>query len=361
MDDASAYRDPSGVLTEIPRYGPEMTRPATPVAMHVPVVNIVLFALTLLTTTMAGAYSTGADFSLSHPIASLAALSTGLSFSIPLMAILLAHEMGHYLTSRRNGVDASLPYFLPAPFPSYMIIGTFGAFIRMREVPRSRRVMFDIGAAGPWAGMLVALPCVLIGLHLSTVSPLGGQTGDSLDLGNSLLFWGISRVVLGVDPNSVNITMHPMAFAGWIGLFVTTLNLLPIGQLDGGHVVYTLFPRWHRKISTVFVGSCVLLVVVPFALGYSFWVGWLVWAVLGVALGLGHPTTQDRDTPLDTRRTFAAWLTVVLFIITFVPVPVSISSSEAPAKPQAPSYDIRYQAPSPAPPHLVKAIALTNR
>src|SRR5215469_5113868 len=118
MDEASAYRDPSGVLTEIPRYGPEHARPVTPVAMHVPVINIVLFALTLLTTTMAGAYSNGADLSFYHPIASLAALSTGLSFSIPLMAILLAHEMGHYLTSRRYGVDASLPYFLPAPFPS---------------------------------------------------------------------------------------------------------------------------------------------------------------------------------------------------------------------------------------------------
>ncbi|HTR61031.1 MAG TPA: site-2 protease family protein [Candidatus Binataceae bacterium] len=362
MNDASAYRDPSGVLTEIPRYGPENARPVTPVAMHIPVINLVLFALTLLTTTMAGAYSNGADLSLFHPIASLAALSTGLSFSIPLMAILLSHEMGHYLTSRRNGVDASLPYFLPAPFPSYMIIGTFGAFIRMREVPRSRRVMFDIGAAGPWAGMLVALPCVIIGLRLSSVSPLSAQTGFSLELGNSLLFWGISRVVLGVDPNSVNITMHPMAFAGWIGLFVTTLNLLPIGQLDGGHVVYTLFPRWHRTISTLFVGSCVLLVVVPLALGYSFWAGWLIWAVLGVALGLGHPVTQDRDTPLDSRRSIAAWATVVLFIVTFVPVPISISTPEVPTKPQSQSYDVRYQAPAnSAPPHLLKAIATIDR
>ncbi len=362
MDELAANREASGVLTEIPRYGPEISRPVAPARANVPALNLVLFVLTLLTTTMAGAYSSGAELSLFHPIASLAALSTGLSFSIPLMAILLAHEMGHYLTSRRHGVNSSLPYFIPAPFPSYFIIGTFGAFIRMREMPRTRRVMFDIGAAGPWAGVIVAIPCVIIGLHLSQVSPLSAQSGVSLELGNSLMFWGLARWVLGVNPNLVNVTMHPMAFAGWLGLFVTTLNLLPIGQLDGGHVVYTLFPRAHRTISAAFVSTCVMLVIVPLILGYNFWAGWLVWAVLGVALGLGHPSTVDRDTPLDPRRRMAAWLTIILFVSTFVPIPISLSMPETP-EPQAPkSYDVRYQAPATHPlPHLVRAISFPDR
>ena len=127
-------------------------------------------------------------------------------------------------------------------------------------MPRTRRVMFDIGAAGPWAGVLVAIPCVMIGLKLSEVSPLSSQGGVSLELGNSMLFWGLARWMLGVNPNLVNVTMHPTAFAGWIGLLVTTLNLLPIGQLDGGHVVYALFPRAHRTISKLFVATCVLMV-----------------------------------------------------------------------------------------------------
>ena len=194
-----------------------------------------------------------------HPLLAIAALRSGLSFSIPLMVILFAHEMGHYLTSRYHNVDASLPYFIPAP-PSIFIIGTFGAFIRMREPARTRRVMFDIGAAGPWAGVMLAIPAVIIGLYLSDVTPLDKSAGG-LELGNSLLFLGLSHLVLGVDPSTVNVNLSPIAFAGWIGLLVTTLNLLPVGQLDGGHVIYALFPRRHRTISMLFVVSCVLMVL----------------------------------------------------------------------------------------------------
>lgn len=360
MDEATARPEtPRVVLTEIPRMAAPSVGSIPRERTHIPALNLILFFLTLITTTMAGAYSAGAELSLRHPVASLAALASGLSFSIPLVAILFAHEMGHYLTSRRNGVDTSLPYFLPAPFPSIFFIGTFGAFIRMRETPRSRRVMFDIGAAGPWAGVLLAIPCVIIGLKLSDVAPLSSQPGLSLELGNSLMFWGIARMVLHVNPNLVSITMHPMAFAGWIGLFVTTLNLLPIGQLDGGHVVYTLFPRAHRTISATFVGACVLMVIVPFVLGYGFWAGWLLWAVLGVALGLGHPSTQDRDTPMNRGRTIAAWLTIALFIGTFVPVPISIGAPSEPDKPPPQSFEVKYQAPHS--PRLIDIVAVSNR
>jgi membrane-associated protease RseP (regulator of RpoE activity) len=329
MDEIITHRDTPTVLTEIPRY----TAPAEPAARaldrpRIPTLNLVLLLLTFLTTTTAGAYMNGEDVSFLHPLLAIVALRSGLSFSIPLMMILFAHEMGHYLTSRYHNVDASLPYFIPAP-PSIFIIGTFGAFIRMRQPARTRRVMFDIGAAGPWAGVLLAIPAVIIGLYLSDVTPLDKSAGG-LELGNSLLFLSLSHLVLGVDPSTVNVNLSPIAFAGWLGLFVTTLNLLPVGQLDGGHVIYALFPRRHRTISVLFVISCVLMVLVPLALGYNLWWGWLLWAVLVLALGLGHPSTIDRDTPLNPRRAIAAWATVALFIVTFSPVPLAFVQPQAP-------------------------------
>jgi membrane-associated protease RseP (regulator of RpoE activity) len=329
MSEAITHKDNPTVLTEIPRY----TAPAQPAERalgrsHIPALNIALFLLTLLTTTTAGAHLNGEEVPFFHPLAALAVLRSGLWFSIPLMAILFAHEMGHYLTSRHHNIDASLPYFVPVPAVFPFFIGTLGAFIRQRELARTRRVMFDIGAAGPWAGVMLAIPAVVIGLYLSDVTPLDKASGG-LQLGNSILFLGLARMVLGVDPRTVNVNLNPIAFAGWLGLFVTAMNLLPMGQLDGGHVVYTLFPRRHRTISTLFFVTCVLMVLVPLALGLSFWGGWLLWAVLALAFGLGHPSTVDRDTPLDRRRRLAAWATVALFIVTFSPVPFAIEQPEA--------------------------------
>jgi Zn-dependent protease len=349
MDELAAHRHSPAVMTDIPRYtAPPESRDWMLGPVRIPRLNVILFFLTLLSTTVAGAMMAGEDFMLAHPLDltfallthpfattavlfahpldTISALSAGLSFSLPLMAILLAHEMGHYLTARYHGVETSLPYFIPAP--PIFIFGTFGAFIRMKTMPRTRRVMFDIGAAGPWAGVLVAIPVTILGLSLSVVGPIDrGAAG--LDLGNSILFLALQRIVLHVDPMAVNVNLHPMGLAGWLGLFVTTLNLLPVGQLDGGHVVYALFPRRHRTISVLFVISCVLMVLVPLALGHEPWWGWLLWAVMAVALGLGHPATIDRDLPLDKRRTIAAWATVVLFVITFIPVPLSFTPPES--------------------------------
>ncbi len=346
MDEIVAHKDAPTVLTDIPRYAaPPAHGEVALERSRIPALNVVLFLLTMLTTTTAGAYMNGEEVSILHPFLAVAALRSGLSFSLPLMAILLAHEMGHYLTARFHRVPTSLPYSVPAP-PSLFIFGTFGAFIRMKAMPRTRRVMFDIGAAGPWAGILVAIPAVIIGLSLSDVTPLD-KSGGGLELGNSLLFLGLSHLVLGVDPSMVNVNLHPIAFAGWIGLLVTSLNLLPVGQLDGGHVVYALFPRRHRTISTLFVISCILMLVVPLALGRNPWWGWLLWAVLLVALGLGHPSTVDRDTPLDPGRAIAAWLTVVLFIVTFSPVPLSIGQPEQsmPRNPDEHTQEIIHHAP----------------
>ena len=213
----------------------------------------------------------------------------------------------------------------------------------MKSPPRSRRVMFDVGAAGPWAGMLLAVPAVIIGLKLSEIAPLDKGVGG-LELGNSILFWGLSRWILGLDPNTVTVNLHPIAFAGWIGLFVTALNLLPVGQLDGGHVVYALFGRRHRTISRLFMISCLLMVVVPYYAGWSFWTGWLLWFVLLLFLGVGHPSTVDAETPLEKPRRLAAWMTIALFIVTFIPVPLSFGPPAA-TTPKEGTYDVSHPRP----------------
>ena len=345
MNDLSVHSEASPVLTDIPRFEHQLEparayerRPHPPIRLRP--LNIALFLLTLLTTTMAGADSAGAPVLLGVP-ASLPNLAAGLSFSIPLMLILFAHEMGHYLTSRRYGVDSSLPYFIPAPFPSLFFVGTFGAFIRMRRPPRTRLEMFDIGAAGPWAGFVVAVIATAIGLPRSQVTPLDPSQGG-LFLGNSVLFWGVARVVLGIDPNSVNVNVHPIALAGWIGLLVTAINLLPVGQLDGGHVVFPLLGgRWHRIVSRAAWVGCGLMVLVPYLLHLTFWGGWLLWFVLLIGLGLGHPATSDTDMPLRGSRKIAAWATIVLFLVTFIPVPVSlVQPSGPPPGRQGETYDV---------------------
>jgi membrane-associated protease RseP (regulator of RpoE activity) len=343
MDDFSVHSQASPVLTDIPRFEHHLEseagdepRPRPPI--HLRPLNVALFLLTLLTTTMAGADAAGAPILLGEP-STLPNLVAGLSFSIPLMSILFAHEMGHYLTSRRYGVESSLPYFIPAPFPSLFFVGTFGAFIRMHRPPRTRREMFDIGAAGPWAGFVVAVIATVIGLTRSEVTPLDTTQGG-LFLGNSFLFWGLSRIVLGVDPNTVNVNVHATALAGWIGLLVTAINLLPVGQLDGGHVVYSLLGgRWHRIVSRAAWVGCGLMVLIPYLFHLAFWSGWLLWFVLLIGLGLGHPATTDIDMPLRGSRKIAAWATIALFIITFIPVPVSLVQPTAPGE-QGQSYNV---------------------
>jgi len=270
-------------------------------------IHVVLFFATLFTTTLAGTFQAGFD-----PIGRWSLLVHGLPFSMTLMGILLVHEMGHFVMSRVHGVEATPPYFLPGP---PFLTGTFGAFIRMRT-PTNRKALFDVGAAGPWAGFAVAIPAVFYGLSLSEVRPLA-HTPGGLELGDSLVFRWLTHLALGVAPADVTILLHPIALAGWFGLFVTFLNLLPVGQLDGGHVVYALLGRRHRWVAR-------LSVVVIVGLAFLGWQGWMMWAVLVTLLGLDHPPTVD-DTPLDPVRRIAAWLTIALFGVTFMPVPLAIS------------------------------------
>jgi Predicted membrane-associated Zn-dependent proteases 1 len=310
------------------------TQADVPAKDRVSPIHLVLFFATLGTTTMAGALQQGADV-----LAAPTSLLLGLPFALTLMTILLFHEMGHYLTARGHGVRATLPYFIPG-LPFFM--GTFGAFIRMKSSPANRRVLFDVGAAGPWAGVLVAIPAVMVGLALSEVRPLNPFEGGAI-LGDSFLFSALARVALGASTDDVNVILHPIALAGWLGLFVTFLNLLPVGQLDGGHVTYSLFGSGHRWIARAFLAVIALL-------GFQGWPGWFGWVVLVAVLGIDHPPTPDSLSTLDARRKFYAWCTVGLFVVTFMPVPVTFT--EPPVIPQGEAIPIVYHSEQPARPLL---------
>lgn len=268
-----------------------------------PWVNLLLFVLTVFTTLLAGTLQQGLNV-FQHP----ADLVRGIPFSFTLMAILLTHEMGHYLTSRYHGVGATLPYFIPAP----SIIGTFGAFIRMTSPIYNKRALLDIGASGPIAGFVVAVVAVAVGLRFSTV--VETTTMEGMKLGTPLIFSFISNIVIGPIPDHYDVLLHPIAFAGWIGMFVTALNLIPIGQLDGGHVVYAVFGRRHRTISLIMIPTLILL-------GMFGWPGWYIWAVLPLIFGINHPPVMDSDSPLDRNRQIIGWISLALFALTFTPTP----------------------------------------
>jgi membrane-associated protease RseP (regulator of RpoE activity) len=271
-------------------------------------IHLLLFILTFLSTLAAGTMQKGID-----PFKEPERMGEGFPFAFTLMLILLCHELAHYFASRAHRTDATLPYFIPAP----SIFGTFGAFIKMKSPIITRKALVDIGASGPIAGFVVSVFAAIIGLMYSEVIVVEGDMG-AMSLGDSLLFSFLARLVLGVPPEGHDILLHPVAFAGWIGFFVTSLNLIPIGQLDGGHVVYAILGEKHGRLS---MG----LVVVLVALGAMFWLGWGVWAVLMVVLGLRHPPVVYWEPVLDPRRKLIGWISLVIFIITFIPVPITVS------------------------------------
>jgi len=240
-----------------------------------------------------------------------AMLIDGLPFSITLLVILLAHEFGHYLTARYYQVDASLPYFLPAP----TLIGTLGAFIRIRSVILSKQVLFDIGVAGPLAGFVMLLGPLATGVSLSHVVPGIVHQGD-LVLGTPLLL-RLFEMVQFPGVSSADISLHPVARAAWVGLLATALNLLPIGQLDGGHIVYAFLGDRTKYLSRALVA---LLIPMGIFLAYS----WLVWAVLLFFFGMRHPSIIDRR-PVGRVRTWLAIASLVIFILSFTPVPIRTS------------------------------------
>jgi membrane-associated protease RseP (regulator of RpoE activity) len=233
-----------------------------------------------------------------------------------LLGILLAHEMGHYLTARYYRVDATLPFFIPFPVPGVSLVGTLGAFIRIRGPIPHRRALFDIGVAGPLAGFLVCLPVLWLGAREATVQPLLADAGGMF-FGEPLAFQWMARLVHGPIPDDQTLVMGQFGLAAWFGLFVTALNLMPIGQLDGGHVTYALLRERARLISRVGSWVCVALVY--------FGPNWILWAILVRVLGRRHPSTLDDETPVGRGRVWVGLLSLAVFAVCFVPNPIVFS------------------------------------
>lgn len=283
-----------------------------------------LFLLTIFTTTFVGTRIVE-NFNSNRPAFELESdvdgyveiwrepsrLKSGLFFSVPLLIILLAHEFGHYMACVYYRLDASLPYFLPAP----TFIGTLGAFIRIRSPIFTRRELFDVGVAGPLAGFVFLIPALGIGLAFSKVIPGIADQGD-LVFGVPLLIRALEAVIFPGVPAS-DIYLHPVARAAWVGIFATALNLLPFGQLDGGHILYACASGRFRTLTR---GFWVILA----ALGYIYW-PWLIWAAVLFFFGLKHPPIYDPE-QLGEGRVQLAMLTVVIFIISFMPAPIATAA-----------------------------------
>lgn len=275
--------------------------------------HLALFLLTVLSTLFAGAYYIqDYDLLADFPSRLLPGLFMGVPFSLPLLIILGGHEFAHYFNSRRHHVDATLPYFIP--FPN--LFGTLGAVIKMKSRIRDRKALIDIGASGPLVGFVLAVAACAIGISMSQVYPKMPPVVGETTLGGSMLYIAMIKGILGVDPSVVSIKLHPIAVAGWVGLFVTSINLMPVGQLDGGHISYAFLGRWHKVLSVCFI-------IVLSAMGLVF-TGWLIWAVLLIFIGTKHPPVMDPYSPIGTKRILIGIASLIVFIITFPPVPVSI-------------------------------------
>ncbi len=310
-------------------------------------VNLVLLVLTILSVTFTGAQFAAADrvepFKL--PFGEFVQyLLTGWPFAVSLMGILLAHEFGHYLVGRAHGENVTLPYFIPFPFSDF---GTMGAFINMKEIPKNRKHLMDIGMAGPLIGLVVAVVVLFVGLNLSTVGPIETDLPEGyvhfLE-GNSLFYLLAKYLTFGkllpqpasygdlspvlywiryfftgtpVPLGGLDVQIHPVAWAGWAGLFVTAMNLIPAGQLDGGHILYVLLGKKTAKRVYPFI------LIALAALGFS-WPGWWLWAALIFFLGRHYAEPLDQITPIDRKRKWLGVLALVLFLLIFIPVPLVI-------------------------------------
>lgn len=279
---------------------------------------LLFFLTTAITTTAVGALHY-ADFYYdpSDPQLSLSwsLFLHGAWYSVPVLAILLAHEMGHYYACRFYGIDASPPYFIPLPLPPS---GTLGAFIRIRQQIRTKRELFDIGIAGPIAGFLVAVPILLIGAYMSRMVQLPSE-GTVNFFGEPLLVQLAIWLNFGSRPEGYDVVFHPMAFAAWFGLLATALNLFPIGQLDGGHISYAVL---GSRSTFVTLATVAIVIVLAF-----FSLSWILWAALMIAMlfavGPRHPRTFDEEVPLDTARLWLAAFALLMFIVCFTPAPFS--------------------------------------
>jgi membrane-associated protease RseP (regulator of RpoE activity) len=275
-------------------------------------VNVVLFLLTCLTTLVAGS---GAFLSF-DPFEEPARVLSGAPFAFTLLTILGVHEFGHYFTARHYHASVSLPYFIPAPPP--FLFGTLGAIIRMRSPAKDRNSLFDIAAAGPLAGLVIAVPAILIGLDWSTVARV--PSGGHIVFGDSLLMRLLVYLKFGPLGEGMDVFIHPVALAGWVGLFVTALNLFPVGQLDGGRIAYALFGRRHRLVG---IATFLALLALGAITGAANWVIWA--ALLFFLVGFHHSPPLDDVTPLTPARWIVGLVCLLLLILLIPPVPIQIS------------------------------------
>lgn len=312
-----------------------------------PWINLIFFALTLASVLLAGtlySYDGPTPESLTDYLNLLLNnLDVGAPFAASMLGILLAHEFGHYLVARYHKTAVTLPYFLPFPLSPF---GTLGAFIQLKEPPRNKRVLFDIGIAGPLAGLAVALPILLIGLAQSPVQQLPSflRAGEGYSLeGNSILYLLAKYLVHGqwlptpasygdLSPlahwvsffftgrpfplGGMDVLLNSVAWAGWAGLLVTALNLIPAGQLDGGHILYALFGKWTRLVRPFVLGGLAIL-------GF-FWTGWWIWVFLILLMGGTHAQPLDQITKLNPERKVLAVFGLLLFVLLFTPIPLQI-------------------------------------
>jgi membrane-associated protease RseP (regulator of RpoE activity) len=269
--------------------------------------NLALFLLTAASVFWVGALHGEGGFSVSD----------GVRLMLGLLSILTAHEMGHYVAARLHKVDVTLPFFVPFPLPFFSFVGTLGAFIRIRGPIPNRRALFDIGVAGPLAGFLVAVPVLWLGILEASVKP---PSAEGLSLGTPLLFGWLVEWIRGPFPEGHGLSLGPLGLAAWFGLLVTALNLMPIGQLDGGHVTYSFFRERAHRISRVASWVCVALIY--------FGLSWILWAVLMRVLPRRHPPTLDDETPVGAARVAVGVLSLVVFVLCFVPNPIVFSWRE---------------------------------
>ncbi|HZP48990.1 MAG TPA: site-2 protease family protein [Vicinamibacterales bacterium] len=307
-------RDDSGLVTP-----PEFVWQPRPKFQDRVWLHVLLFLLTIATTTLVGAdhyASFVSDFTSRPIVVDTALFARGLWYSVTILAILGCHELGHYVACRYYDVDASLPFFLPVPIS---ITGTLGAFIRIREPIPQKRMLFDIGIAGPLAGFVVAVPALFLGVWMSHVVAVPPDF-SGFELGEPLLFKLAERVIWGPIQDPYSLNLHPVAFAAWFGLLATALNLFPIGQLDGGHISYAVL---GPRSTYVTVAS----IAIAIALAAKFSSSWIVWTGLMVVMlimfGPRHPRVFDEEVPLSRSRKILALIALLIFVLCFTPAPIS--------------------------------------
>jgi membrane-associated protease RseP (regulator of RpoE activity) len=290
-------------------------------------INLILFILTFATTWLMGILeyigyrfpdiaSANLKQLIMLTVKNPSLIFNGINFSVAIMLFLLAHEGGHYLACRYYNIDATLPYFIPAP----TLVGTFGAFIKIRAPITNKKVLFDIGIAGPLAGFTVALPTMIYGIMMSRpIPPAELAEGMYLHLGDPIIFKILQKLLLPAIPENYDLLLHPLAFVGWFGCLATCLNLFPVSQLDGGHIAYSIFGSQYPKISKVIFFGIIVMGIVS-----RYW-GWFFWALILFFLGFRHPPTLNDELELGNGRKILGFMALLLLILTFTPKPIYIS------------------------------------